>query len=222
MCGHFRVFGRLTDVDYRARARFATASSDLLTDANAYEECVKVRIEKNESALRKFCENVSLFVKYDRKKELSVLLQNFISLTGIRDVTTLRQDFTSSLSDLGFIPRGMKADDPVLNTNSTNENLVKGVILGGFWPRVGRVSLPKSAIKFDRIQAGAIQRENTAKEFKIYDLKEGSRVFLHPASILFEANAWKSSFLTYFQKQMTSKMFLRDATEVRCDLKRAR
>lgn len=127
----------------------------------------------------------------------------------------MRQDFLSSLSDLGFIPRFTKADDLTLNVNSTNENLVKGVILGGFWPRVARVSLPKSAIKFDKIQAGTIQRENTAKEFKFYDLKEGSRVFLHPASILFHANAWKSPFLTYFQKQMTSKVFLRDATEVR-------
>ncbi len=115
---------------------------------------------------------------------------------------------------MGFVPQHSKPADSALNTNSNNINLVKAVILGGFWPRVARVHLPKSAIKFDRVQAGTIQRENTAKEFKMYDLKEG-RVFVHPASVLFNATAWKSPFLTYFQKQMTSKVFLRDATEVR-------
>ncbi|TBU62530.1 P-loop containing nucleoside triphosphate hydrolase protein [Dichomitus squalens] len=180
----------------QARARFATDNSDLLTDVNAYEECVNLR-NKGESPgiIRVFCE------------------QNFISISTIRDITSLRQDFMFSLSTLGFVPEQSKPTDEALNTNSTNVNLVKAVILGGFWPRVARVHLPKSAIKFDRVQAGTIQRENTAKEFKMYDLKEG-RVFLHPASVLFNASAWKSPFLTYFQKQMTSKVFLRDATEV--------
>ena len=74
--------------------------------------------------------------------------------------------------------------------------------------------LPKSAIKFDKVQAGTIQRENTAREFKMFDLGTG-RVFLHPASVLFGAAAWKSPFLVYFHKYMSSKVFLRDATEVR-------
>lgn len=125
----------------------------------------------------------------------------------------MRLDFLYSLCDLGFIPLASSASTPALNTNSDNPNLVKGVILGGLWPRIARVHLPKSAIKFDKIQAGTVQRENTAKEFKLYDLRDG-RVFLHPASVLFGATAWKSPFLVYFHKHMTSKVFLRDATEV--------
>ncbi|TFK86940.1 P-loop containing nucleoside triphosphate hydrolase protein [Polyporus arcularius HHB13444] len=180
----------------QARARFATGNSDLLTDAKAYDECARLRSDgKSASAIRAFCE------------------QNFISISTIRDITSLRLDFLSSLASLGFVPESSKPTDDALNTNSSNLNLVKAVILGGFWPRVARVHLPQSAIKFDRVQAGTIQRENTAKEFKMYDLKEG-RVFVHPASILFNASAWKSPFLTYFQKQLTSKVFLRDATEV--------
>ncbi|KAI1793062.1 P-loop containing nucleoside triphosphate hydrolase protein [Ganoderma leucocontextum] len=180
----------------QARARFATGNSDLLTDVNAYEECLSRRNKgESQSAIRAFCE------------------QNFLSPSTIRDITSLRQDFLSALSSLGFVPDRSKPADTALNTNSSNVNLVKAVILGGFWPRVARVHLPKSAIKFDRVQAGTIQRENTAKEFKMYDLREG-RVFVHPASVLFNATAWKSPFLTYFQKQMTSKVFLRDATEV--------
>lgn len=103
--------------------------------------------------------------------------------------------------------------------------------------------LPRSAVKFDKVQAGTVQRENIAKDYKFYDIKRPShgqgaqgsssasgsgsgggapgtgndsgRVFLHPASILFGATAWKSPFVVYFHKQMTSKVFLRDATEVR-------
>ncbi|KAJ7109956.1 P-loop containing nucleoside triphosphate hydrolase protein [Mycena epipterygia] len=180
----------------QARARFATAGSDLLTDLKAYDTCHALRTEgKGQSAIRAFCED------------------NFISPNTIRDITTLRNDFIGSLTDLGFIPLSSSPSTPALNTNSENMNLVKAVVLGGLWPRVARVHLPKSAIKFDRVSGGTVQRENIAKEFKMYDLREG-RVFLHPASILFEVAAWKSPFLVYFHKHMTSKVFLRDATEI--------
>ncbi|KZT27687.1 P-loop containing nucleoside triphosphate hydrolase protein [Neolentinus lepideus HHB14362 ss-1] len=180
----------------QARLRFATGNSDLLTDDHAYNECARLRSEgKSAGAIKAFCD------------------ENFISPATIREITTLRQDFLSTLAEIGFIPFSSKPTDTSLNVHSTNENLVKAIILGGLWPRVARVSLPKSAIKFDRVQAGTVQRENLAKEYKMYDLKEG-RVFLHPGSVLFGATAWKSPFLTYFQKHMTTKLFLRDATEV--------
>lgn len=92
--------------------------------------------------------------------------------------------------------------------------------MAGLWPRIARVHLPKGAIKFDRVQAGTVQRANEAKEFKFYDIstgEDGGRVFLHPASVLFHSAEWKSPFVTYFQKQQTTKLFLRDATEVRVD-----
>lgn len=63
------------------------------------------------------------------------------------------------------------------------------------------------------MSAGTVQRENTAREYKIFDLREG-RVFLHPGSVLFGEAAWKTPFLVYFHKYMSSKVFLRDATEV--------
>jgi len=180
----------------RARTRFATGNSDLLTDLKAYDESMRLRLEgKSQSAIKAFYE------------------ENFISPTTLREITSLRLDFLYSLSDLGFIPLTSSPDSPSLNINSNNINLVKAVILGGLWPRVARVHLPKSAIKFDKVQGGTVQRENTAKEFKMHDL-QGGRVFLHPASVLFNSTAWKSPFLAYFHKHMTSKVFLRDATEV--------
>ncbi|KAG2088237.1 P-loop containing nucleoside triphosphate hydrolase protein [Suillus cothurnatus] len=180
----------------KAKLRFGEDKSDLLTDVNAYSECISLQSEgKSQKVLKHFCE------------------ENFISTATIREITSLRRDFLSSLSDLGFIPRSARASSEELNINTANTNIVKAVILGGLWPRVAQVHLPRSAIKFDKVQAGTVQRENTAKEYKIHDLTD-VRVFLHPSSVLFGESTWKSPFLAYFQKQMTSKVFIRGATQV--------
>ncbi|KAH9842863.1 P-loop containing nucleoside triphosphate hydrolase protein [Rhodofomes roseus] len=181
----------------QARARFATGNSDLLTDMHAYDECHRLRDQgKSQSSIRSFCE------------------EHFISPPTIRDITSLRQDFFASLVELGFVPPSTKLHDQLLNANSKQENLLKAVILGALWPQVARAVLPRSAVKFDRVQAGTVQRDNTAREFRLYDLKGGERVFVHPSSVLFSEAAWRASFAVYFQKQATSKVFLRDATEV--------
>jgi len=54
--------------------------------------------------------------------------------------------------------------------------------------------------------------QHEAKEVKLFD--QAGRVFIHPSSILFSEAGFKSGFLAYFQKAETSKVFLRDATEV--------
>jgi ATP-dependent RNA helicase DHX57 len=136
----------------------------------------------------------------------------------MRDITSLRQEFLSTLISLNLVPDGTTPSSLDVNTHSSHTGLVKAIILAGLWPRVSRVHLPKGAIKFDRVQAGTVQRANEAKEYKFYDIRvgeDGGRVFLHPASVLFHSAEWRSPFVTYFQKQQTTKLFLRDATEVR-------
>ncbi|KDQ15674.1 hypothetical protein BOTBODRAFT_54555 [Botryobasidium botryosum FD-172 SS1] len=179
-----------------ARARFAMANSDLLTDMKAYHTCIRLRSEgKSNKDIKAFCET------------------NFMLPAAIQDITSLRHDFMSALAEIGFIPFGTSASAPELNVNSDNTNLLKSVILGGLWPRVARISLPKAT--FDQLAAGTIQRDHEAREFKMFDIAGGGeRVFLHPGSMLFTASVYKSPFLAYFSKNMTSKLFLRDATEV--------
>ncbi|KIY51989.1 P-loop containing nucleoside triphosphate hydrolase protein [Fistulina hepatica ATCC 64428] len=188
----------LSPVDKRdeakqARLGFATDDSDLLTDLAAYDAVMELRMQrKGSGALRAFCE------------------KNFISANTIREVRSLRQDLFVALCDLGFIPFSSSPSAHEFNANSRNNNLIKAIILGGSWPNVARAG---AAMKFDRMEGGAVQRENTAKEFKLREIK-GERVFLHPSSILFDHNSWKSPFLTYFSKQLTSKLFVRDASQV--------
>ena len=196
----------------RARLGFATENSDLLTDERAFRECRGILETSGHSALRAFCENVSpqgSWLLYAYKFGA----QNFISYQAFRDIGSLRTEFESSLNSLGFIPRSMKE----LDIHSDNPNLLKSIILAGLWPRIAKVVLPKAM--FNKIASGTIQREHEAKEVKYYTQEgesggRGERVFLHPSSVLFGNSAYKSRFLAYFAKSKTTKIFLRDATEV--------
>jgi ATP-dependent RNA helicase DHX57 len=151
--------------------------------------------------------------------------ENFISATTIRDITSLRQDFLSALNSLGF---GTSASELAkFSVNSNQDNLVKAVIVGGLYPRIARIAMPKA--QFERVQQGTVQKDvsgaislmgyagtdktqHEAKEVKMFD--QTGRVFLHPSSILFAETGFKGGFLAYFSKAETSKVFLRDATEV--------
>ncbi|KAF9486472.1 P-loop containing nucleoside triphosphate hydrolase protein [Pholiota conissans] len=179
-----------------ARARFATGDSDILTDVKAYDECTKMReAGQSQSAIRSFCEG------------------NFINANLLREITSLRQDFVSSLAEIGLVPFNATPSSPELNHSAENINLIKAAMLGGLWPRIVRVDLPEKNIKYDKVSAGTVRRENIATDYKMFDLKEG-RVFLHPGSVLFGTSNWKPPFLFYFHKHMSSKVFLRDATKV--------
>lgn len=131
----------------------------------------------------------------------------------MHSITSLRNDFFSYLTDLGFVPHHLQPSSDVLNSNSDNTNLVKSVILGGLWPHVARVRIRAGAQKFDQVQAGTVAREIKARDYLLYDVKDG-RVFLHPGSILFDTATWKSEFVTYFNKYQTDKVYLRDASQV--------
>jgi len=43
---------------------------------------------------------------------------------------------------------------------------------------------------------------------------QAGRVFIHPSSVLVSESGFRSGFLVYFSQAETSKVFLRDATEV--------
>ncbi|CAG7853684.1 DExH-box ATP-dependent RNA helicase DExH1 {ECO:0000305} {ECO:0000305} [Serendipita indica DSM 11827] len=174
----------------KARAKFSTENSDILTNVNAFNECLMERGRKK-GGISSFCE------------------ENFISYSTFRDIVSLRAEFASALSDIGFIPFGIDPSDPRLNVNESNTNLVKAIIVGGLWPRISKVVLPKAV--FERVAAGSTQKEHQAKEVK-YFTQEG-RAFIHPSSTLFSQTTYKSRFLTYFTKVETSKIFLRDVTE---------
>ncbi|PFH52275.1 hypothetical protein AMATHDRAFT_57321 [Amanita thiersii Skay4041] len=180
----------------QAKARFLHDGSDLLTNVRAYDECMRLRAQgKSASVINSFCE------------------ENFISPSTVQSVTSLRNDFFLYLMDLSFIPQSLEPSSPELNVNSRNSNVVKAVIMGGLWPNVARIRVREGAQKFDQVQSGTIARDVKARDYLMYDMRDG-RVFLHPGSVLFNATNWKCDFVTYFSKYQTDKVFLRDATQI--------
>ncbi|KAL8279337.1 hypothetical protein RQP46_008374 [Phenoliferia psychrophenolica] len=176
----------------KARSMFYTSRSDLLSDAKAFEACLAAKSRGN-SDLRIFAED------------------NYISLSTFRDVLNLRNDYLTALSDVGFVPFRASPTAPGLNENASNENLLKAIIFAGTG-RLVKVKLPPAT--FDKGLSGAIERDREAREVKFFE-KDG-RVFLHPGSLLFTETRFGTPhpLFTYFSKHVTSKPFLRDATEV--------
>ncbi|GAA6009512.1 hypothetical protein JCM11491_003585 [Sporobolomyces phaffii] len=175
----------------KARSGFYTSRSDLISDAKAFEACLVAK-QDGSAALRHFLDD------------------NYISQSTFRDVLSLRNDYLSALGSVGFIPMHCSASDPAFNDNSQNENLLKAIIYAGT-ARLVKVKLPKAV--FDKGIGGAIERERESREVKFYEKEEG-RVFLHPTSLLFSETRFATPFATYFNKHVTTKPFLRDATEV--------
>lgn len=107
----------------------------------AYDACIDVRKKGgSHGAVRQFCE------------------QNFISPTTLRDITSLRSDFLSALSSLGFMSSSSSAAELAkYNVNAKVDNLVKGVVVGGLYPRVVKIAMPKA--QFERVQQGTVQKD---------------------------------------------------------------
>jgi hypothetical protein len=62
-------------VSRRARARFATEKSDILTDAHAYDECMRIRQEQSPNAMRTFCSEVRFHRFVARPSNLKLIKQ---------------------------------------------------------------------------------------------------------------------------------------------------
>ncbi|KAH9957470.1 P-loop containing nucleoside triphosphate hydrolase protein [Lactifluus volemus] len=172
----------------QARARFATAKSDILTDAHAYNECMRIRQEETANAMRTFCAD------------------NYISATTIRDITILRNDLLSALTSAGLVPVGQRASSPELNVHSSEPALLKALLLAALYPRVARIALPRHAVKFARLASGTVARDVGAHEWRATDMRGGQRVWVHPASVLFTETGWRSGIVVSFERVETTTM----------------
>lgn len=71
----------------------------------------------------------------------------------------------------------------------------------------------KSASSMKTVRSALIAEAAYIEADGIASHREG-RVFIHPSSTLFKEAKLKNGYLTYFNRSVTSKPFLRDATEV--------
>ncbi|KAG0317927.1 hypothetical protein BGZ99_005957 [Dissophora globulifera] len=185
------------------KMQFATAKSDLLTAWKAYDTWEKMKDSgASRSELKNFCE------------------ENYLSTNTLFEIQNLKSQYLEVLDTIGFTSkdpqeksrrRSERCSVAQDNTNSDNTALVKAIILSGLYPNVIKIKMPDA--KFDKMIAGAVERETVTKEIRMFT-KDDGRVFLHPSSILFQTNQFQVQFLVYFSKLETSKIFVHDATMV--------
>ncbi|KAF3046294.1 hypothetical protein E8E11_006100 [Didymella keratinophila] len=182
----------------RLRASFSANQGDLLVDLRAYEQWSAFRSKGVSTRDLKFwCQD------------------NKLNLQTMFDIQSNRSQYLSSLKEISFIPHSYSSTSPgthgPYNAQNANDALLRALIAAAFAPQIARIQLPDK--KFAAGIAGAVELDPEAREIKYFNQDNG-RVFVHPSSTLFSSQTFPSnaSFVCYFNKMATSKVFVRDVT----------
>ncbi|KAL1797693.1 hypothetical protein ACET3X_004299 [Alternaria dauci] len=182
----------------RLRASFSNNQGDLLVDLRAYEQWSALRSKGMSTRdLRFWCQD------------------NRLSPQTMFDIASNRTQYLSSLKEISFIPTHYSSHNPSIhgsyNKHNANDALLRALIAGSFNPQIARIQLPDK--KFAAGIAGAVELDPSAREIKYFN-QENGRVFVHPSSTLFASQTFphNASFVAYFNKMATSKVFIRDIT----------
>ncbi|CBX96538.1 similar to DEAD/DEAH box helicase [Plenodomus lingam JN3] len=182
----------------RLRASFSNGQGDLLVDLRAYEQWSALR-SKGVSArdIRAWCQD------------------NRINPNTMFDIASNRSQYLSTLKEISFIHSNYHSNDTsshgMYNKHNANDALLRALIAGSFNPQIARIQLPDK--RFAAGIAGAVELDPEARMIKYFN-QENGRVFVHPSSTLFSSQTFSSTatFIAYFNKMMTSKVFIRDIT----------
>ncbi|KAL9935348.1 hypothetical protein V8E36_005696 [Tilletia maclaganii] len=215
---------RDNDAIARARKGFAIGTSDLLTDANAFNSWqLRSNKKMSHSELRDWCE------------------ANNLSQGTLRDIYSLRFELLGNLQDLGFAHRhqanealplpslGPAAEEDMnklqqSDCNALNLNMLRAILAAALWPSVVRIQMP--AQQFSKSTSGTLLRDPEAKTIKYFDRVQG-RLFLFNTSVNFDVTGYSSAYMSVFQKAVLKqsaprgaiggtqeKIMMRDANEV--------
>ncbi|CBF86255.1 hypothetical protein AN2138.2 [Aspergillus nidulans FGSC A4] len=179
-----------------ARAAFSKGDGDLLTDLSAYQTWSDLVKTLGYWATQSWCTT------------------NFLSHQTLRDISSNKAQFISSLKDAAIVPVDYSESSPSfsrLNSNASNRSLLRALVAGAFQPQIARIAFPDK--KFTTSITGTVEVDPDARTIKYFN-QENGRVFIHPSSLLFSAQSFPNAaaYLSYFTKMETSKVFIRDLT----------
>lgn len=150
-------------------------------------------------------------------------VENGINFERMRELGEVRKQLAQALAGIGFISTPRIAFDPraSVNAQARSWRAVKAAVCAGLYPRVMRIMRPMEKY-VDLVGLGAVSVRHTAKEFRFFTRSRGpksgpgedDRVFIHPSSINFNTNDWSCPWLVYHERVHTSRVFVRDCTEV--------
>ncbi|KAH8429562.1 RNA helicase [Aspergillus melleus] len=181
-----------------ARSSFSKGDGDLLTDLTAYQQ---------------WSERVKAHGYWQTQSWCG---DNFLSHQTLRDISSNKAQFLTSLKDAGLLPveysdSSNSSTDPRWNRNAGNRALLRALVAGAFQPQIAQISFPDK--KFASSVTGTVEIDPDARTIKYFN-QENGRVFIHPSSLLFSAQSYPgaAAYLSYFTKMATSKVFIRDLT----------
>ena len=177
-----------------ARTSFAPDQGDLICDLRAFEQWTELSKTSSPRDVRSWCD------------------EYFLSSQTLRDISSNRTQYLSSLTDAGFLPGTSRESLPKsLNQHNSNNALIRALVAGSFNPQTARIDFPDK--KFAPSMSGAVELDTEARSIKFFN-QENGRVFVHPSSTLFTAQSFVggSVYLSYFNKMATSKIFIRELT----------
>ncbi|TKA29235.1 hypothetical protein B0A50_03745 [Salinomyces thailandicus] len=178
-----------------AKAAFGRGQGDLMCDLRAFEEWWDRRSNGEQtSSLRRWCDD------------------NFLNHQTLVDISSNRNQYSSSLQEIGFLPPGhQRANAEAYNRHNDSDALLRALVAGAFQPQLARIEFPSK--KYVATAAGNVAQDPEAHTIKYFN-EENGRVFVHPGSTLFSESSFpaNSVFMSYFTKMATSKVFIRDLT----------
>ena len=168
-----------------AKMRFARGDGDLLTDLRAFQEWDAIMQDRGaQRRARAFCD------------------ENFLSFPTLNDIASTRAQFFSALAEMGIRSS---------EHNAGSTALLRALTASAFSPQIARIQFPDK--KFATSVSGAVELDPEAKTIRYFS-QENGRVFIHPSSTMFDSQGFSgnASFISYFTKMATSKVFVRDLT----------
>ncbi|KAI1608067.1 DEAD/DEAH box helicase [Exophiala viscosa] len=174
-----------------ARTSFPTADGDLLLDCTAFETWKDVSSGMRYRDIQDWCSS------------------RFLSQQTLRDIDSTRRQLLDSLIETGLLRSTDAAGQN--NRRRSNVMLLRALIAGALNPQIARIQMPDK--KYIASMSGAKELDPEAKTIRYFN-EENGRVFVHPSSVLFDAQGFSgaATFVSYFTKMETSKTFVRDLT----------
>ncbi|KAI0139428.1 P-loop containing nucleoside triphosphate hydrolase protein [Hypoxylon sp. NC0597] len=170
-----------------ARMKFFKGDGDLLTDLRAYQQWNEMMDQgMPQRQVRQFCD------------------ENFLSYQTLVDISATRAQYYAALAELGI-------RDSRPASAQASPAIVRALTASAFTPQIARIQFPDK--KFATSMSGAVELDPEARTIKYYT-QENGRVFIHPASTLYDSQGFSgnAAFLSYFNMMSTSKIFIRELT----------
>src|SRR3569833_930240 len=177
----------------QAKMRFVrtgAADGDLLTDLRAFrhwDDMVRDRTPQRQ--VRAFCDD------------------SFLSYNTLSDIASTRTQYYAALAEIGIVPPSTDYRyDNAAAATAASPTQHHAHTTSAFTPQIARIQFPDK--KFATSMSGAVELDPDARTIK-YFTQENGRVFVHPASTLFDSQSFSgsASFLSYFTMMSTFLFF---------------